>query len=141
MIYRKIYRAILIDPKQRIVRPVEYDGGYETTRELVAAAAVDQFRLAEHEATWDYGCCDDQALTLGRPIEAFLFSIRKDPIGGLCLVTGVQKETGDTCDAKFDLGILRREITWLGAILPEVTWDEPQPGFSTAIVTYSRVRA
>jgi hypothetical protein len=141
MVYRKIYRAVLIDPKARIVRPVEYDGGYETLRELVAAEGTDHFRLADHGDTWDYGWCDEEALTQGQPIEAFLFSSRKDPIGGLCLIVGVQKETGDNCDAKFPVDILRREITWLGTIIPEVTWDEPKPGHHKAIVTYSRVRA
>ena len=141
MVYRKIYRAILIDPKARIVKPVEYDGALETTRELVAAECVDSFRLADHKETWDYGWCDNVGLALGKPIEAFLLSNRKDPIAGLCLIVGVQKETGDTCDAKFPLDILRREITWLGTILPEVTWDEPKNGPHRTIITYSRVKA
>jgi hypothetical protein len=142
MVYRKIYRAILIDPRLRIVRPVEYDGSSDATHELVAADdGIDCFALRDHRETYDYGWCDDEGLTRGKPIEAFLFSNRPDPIGGLCLITGVQKETGSTCDAKFSLDILRREIIWLGMILPEVTWDEPSPGHHKAIITYSRVRA
>lgn len=41
-------------------------------------------------------------------------------IGPKARIARVQKETGDTCGAKFPPVMLRRQRTWLGAILPEV---------------------
>lgn len=42
-------------------------------------------------------------------------------------------------DARMPLVLLRQDVTWLGLILPEVTWDHTAQG-SRAIVTYSRVK-
>lgn len=135
----KNFRTIVIDPAARTVEVIESNGSYEKTRELVGAIGLDHFRIADHEDSWDYGWCDDNGLARRKPVHAFLLSIRKEPIPGRCVLAGVEKDSGENCDAKFPLDVLRSNITWLGVILPEVTWDESEAG-ARAIVTYARVK-
>jgi hypothetical protein len=135
------FRALVIDPSQCSIIAVQTDGGLESLRALVAApAGLDYFRIADHESSWDYGWCDELALARGKPVPAFLLSSHKDPIGGRCVLIGATKEGGDTCDAKFPIDVLLHTVTWLGVILPEVTWDKHE-GVERAIVTYARVKA
>ena len=135
----KIFRVVVIDPSAQTVEEAQWDGSLNDLHTLVGAPVLDNFRLADHEGSWDYGWCDDGGLSRGQPIHAFLFSIRKDPIAGRCLIIGVNKDTRDNCDAKFPLRVLRESIRWLGLIRPEVTWDKTETG-SRAIVTYARVK-
>lgn len=134
----KLYRAIIINPERRIVEPINTLATHEATSELIGASGLDNFRVADHGDSWDYGFVNDTGLSDGKPIHAFLLSVRKDPIAGRCVLIGAAKQTGETCDAKFPLDILRANITWLGLIRPEVTWDHTETG-SRAIVTYERV--
>ena len=135
----KVYRAILIDPEKRSIETIASACTHEAVRELINAAALDHFRIADHGSSWDYGWIDDGGLSRGMPVHAFKFDIRRDPLAGRCVLVGVDKEGGDTVDAKFQIDILRANIEWLGVILPEVTWDETERG-NRAIVTYSKVR-
>lgn len=135
----KLFRAVLIDPELRIVTDIETTGTPTAMRELIHAGGLDHFRIADHDSSWDYGWVDEHGLSRGAPAHAFKFSVRKDPIAGRCILIGVDKNTGDTIDAKFNREILRAEIEWLGLIRPEVTWDHAEDG-STAIVTYARVQ-
>lgn len=134
-----LYRAILIDPEHRDIKAIETNAKLSDIKALIGTEDISDFRIADHEESWDYGWVDDLGLTRNQPVHAFLFSIRKDPIAGKCLLLGVDKETRDTVDARFQLDVLRDSITWLGLIMPEVTWDHTEHG-SRAIVTYSRMR-
>jgi len=137
----KQFRAIVIDPEKQIVDVVVTTGTHEDTRALVGASSLDNFRIADHPESFDYGWVDDTGLTRGQPIYAFKFNIRPDnPIAGRCLFIGADKETGATTDTKFPLDVLRDSIEWLGLIVPEVFWEETEQG-SRAIVTYARVKA
>jgi hypothetical protein len=82
---------------------------------------------------------DDLGLMAAKPIHAFLLSNSKDPVAGKCLLVG-SDDRGETADAQMPLAFLREHVTWLGLILPEVTWDYHETG-QRAIVTYSRVKA
>ena len=136
-----LYRAIVIDPEKKFIDVIVTDGSLSHMKAMIGAASLDSFRVADFEdESWDYGWVNDTGLADGKPIHAFLFSSRKDPVAGRCLLLGVDKETRDTTDAKFPLDVLRANITWLGLILPEVTWDE-NDGVIHAIVTYARVRS
>ena len=134
-------RAILIDPEAQTMVEIETEGKLADIHALVADKdGLDQFRIADHGLSWDYGWVDDKGLVEGEPIFAFKLAINPSPIAGRCLVIGVDRESRDNCDARFPLDDLRREITWLGLIKPEVTWVE-QPGGVRAVVTYERVRS
>ena len=136
----KLFRAILIDPKRQTVDVVVTKGTHEDTRALVGASSLDNFRIAAHPESFDYGWVDDLGLSRGEPVYAFKFNIRPDnPIAGRCLLIGADKETGATADAKFPLDVLRESIVWLGRIIPEVFWEETEQG-ARAIITYARAK-
>jgi hypothetical protein len=140
----KLYRAILIDPEQQQISVEEIDGSLQSIHALVGTDALDSFRIAEFgNDSWDYGWVDDTGLQRGEPIHAFLFGISTDPIAGRCLLVGISKETRDICDASFDIGVLRGEVTWLGRIKPEVHWDKTTDAHGNsvdrAIVMYEKL--
>ena len=124
----------------RSVSEIESDLSLASIHKLIDAETLESFSLALFEDTGqrDYGWVDDGGLTRGEPIPAFLLPRAKDPIGGRCLVVGADHR-GETCDCRIPIAILRQDVTWLGKILPEVTWDHTERG-SRAIVTYSRVK-
>lgn len=136
----KLYRAILIDPKRQTVDVVVATGTHEDTCGWVGASSLDNFRIADHPESFDYGWVDDIGLTRGQPIYAFKFDVGGDPIAGRCLLAGADKETGAMTDAAMPLDFLRNHIVWLGLIVPEVFWEETEHG-SRAIVTYARAKA
>lgn len=135
----KTYRVILIDPEARSISELESAVTLNDVHELVGAETCDHFRIAEHPYSDDYGWVSDSGLKDQMPVYAFLLPTGKDPIAGKCLIIGADREGGFTCDARMPLALLRADVTWLGLILPEVTWDHTAQG-SRAIVTYSRVR-
>lgn len=135
----KTYRAILIDPVERNIRELEIEVTLDTVHELVGASVLGHFKLALFENRHvDMGWVDDGGLSRGEPVHAFLLPTAKDPVAGKCLIIGAD-ERGETCDCKMPLAILRQDVSWLGLILPELTWDETE-SVSRAIVTYSRVK-
>lgn len=134
----KLYRTIVIDPAARSIEEVQSAGTSSDIRLLVRASALDHFRLADHGDSWDYGWCDMVGLAREQAVYAFLFSLRADPVAGRCVLQGVNKDGGATCDTKFPLGVLRQEVTWLGLIQPKVTWIETEDGFSS-VVSFQRV--
>lgn len=136
----KPHRAILIDPEARRITELEIDVTVAALHELIAAETLDSFRLArfDEDGHVDMGWVDDGGLSRGLPIYAFLFPSAKDPVAGKCVIIGANR-MGDTASCRIPIEILRQDVTWLGLILPEVTWDEADIA-SRAIVTYSRVK-
>jgi hypothetical protein len=134
----KTFRAILIDPEARRISELEIDAKLPTMHELIGAETLDHFRLALFENRHiDMGWIDDGGLSREQPIHAFLLPTAKDPIAGKCLIIGAD-ERGETSGCQMPVAILRQDVTWLGLIRPEVTWDHTALG-SRVIVTYSRV--
>jgi hypothetical protein len=91
--------------------------------------------LADFPNTWDYGLVDDGGLRRGEPIAAFEFIGGQNPIAGKCLIFGVQKDGGDTCDAAFNLSTLISVVRWLGVIVPKVDWVR-EGNVDRAVVTW-----
>jgi hypothetical protein len=136
----KTFRVIVIDPDARSITEQHSPGTLADIHALVQDKnGLDSFRIADHPMSWDYGWVDDRALMRGEPVHAFLFDIMHDPIAGRCLLLGVDKETRGNADANFPLPVLRKTITFLGLIKPEVTWVAEATG-ARAVVTYERVR-
>jgi hypothetical protein len=135
----KTYRVILIDPEARRISELESDCSLDSIHKLIEAPGLDSFGLAIFpDSGRDMGWVDDVGLSGGEPVHAFLLPTSKDPIAGRCLIIGANY-MGETCGARLPLELLRQDVTWLGQILPEVTWDHTDEG-SRAIVTYSRVK-
>jgi hypothetical protein len=136
----KTYRVILIDPEARSIKELEINVTVAALHELIGAETLDNFRLAhfDEDGHVDMGWIDDGGLSRGLPIHAFLFPRAKDPVAGKCVIIGANR-MGDTTSCRIPVEILRQDVTWLGLILPEVTWDETDVA-SRAIVTYSRVK-
>ncbi|UPK03073.1 hypothetical protein [Bradyrhizobium sp. 170] len=136
----KKHRVILIDPEARLISELESTATLAALHEMIGADTLDHFRLAAFEnGGVDVGWIDDGGLSRGKPIHAFLLPTAKDPIGGKCVIIGADRY-GETCSCQMPVAILRQDTSWLGVILPEVTWDHTAQG-SRAIVTYSRMRA
>lgn len=136
----KLYRTILIDPVVRSITELESAATVAALHELIGAPTLDNFRLAlfDQDGHVDMGWVDDGGLSRGEPVHAFLFPRAKDPIAGKCVIIGANR-MGETTSCRIPVEILRQDVTWLGLILPEVTWDETDMA-SRAIVTYSRVK-
>jgi hypothetical protein len=135
----KTYRVILIDPEARLVSELESDCSLDSIHKLIGAQVLESFGLAIHADNGrDMGWVDDGGLSAGLPVYAFLLPTSKDPIAGRCLIIGAN-ERGETSNCQFPVAILRQDVTWLGKIQPEVTWDHTPQG-SRAIVTYSRIK-
>jgi hypothetical protein len=135
----KTYRVILIDPAAHSISELESSASLAALHELVGAETLDSFGLAAFEnGHRDMGWVDDGGLSRGEPIHAFLLPTSKDPIAGKCLIIGANRH-GETSSCRIPIEILRQDVSWLGRILPEVTWDRTELG-DRAIVTYSRVK-
>lgn len=136
---KKSYRMVLIDPIERNIRELESEVTLDAIHKLIGADTLDSFRLAlfDNRRT-DMGWIDDAGLSRGKPVHAFLLPTAKDPIAGKCLIIGAD-DRGETCSCQIPIEVLRQDVSWLGLILPEVTWDETG-AVSRAIVTYSRMK-
>lgn len=134
------YRAILIEPEACRITELRSTATNAALHELIGAKTLDHFRLAAFDDSGhvDMGWVDDDGLTRGQPVHAFLLPTAKDPIAGRCLIIGADRN-GGTCGCRMPIALLRQDISWLGLILPEVVWDHTATG-SRAIVTYSRIK-
>lgn len=136
----KTYRVILIDPREQHISELEWNGSLDALHALIdGAETLGHFGLAAFDDRHlDCGWIDDAGLSRGKPIYAFLLPTGKDPVGGKCVIIGAD-ERGETASCRIPIEVLRQDVTWLGPILPEVTWDHSETG-SRVIVTYSRVK-
>jgi hypothetical protein len=112
------HRMILIDPKAWTIEDVACSTRHADMAALVGTEDVDTFTIADFGETTDHGMVDDFGLAREKPVYAFRFRLREDPIAGKCLIFGASKRDGVTCDAASPLDVLRREIIWLGRIVP-----------------------
>ncbi|MBR0753536.1 hypothetical protein JQ604_15210 [Bradyrhizobium jicamae] len=131
---------ILIDPAARHITEIESTATLAAMHELIGADTLCHFGLArwDDNGQIDSGWMDDGGLSRGEPIHAFLLPRAKDPFAGRCVIVGADRH-GETTSCRIPLAVLRSDVSWLGLIKPEVTWDHTEHG-SRAIVTYSRVK-
>ena len=134
----RLYRVILIDPAARTIEEAQNTCALDEIRRLVGVSGLDHFTLADHGDSWDYGWCDEYGLSREQPVHAFLFAHATDPIAGRCVLVGVRKAGGMTCDVRFPLNLLHQEISWLGPIVPKVTWVESDEELRS-VVTFQRL--
>lgn len=133
------FRMILIDPETETITEHQVSSAIKIMGEMIGTMDIDTARIAQHDQSYDYIMVDDTGLKRGEPIHAFQFLGRPDPIAGKCLIYGATKHTGETCDARFDLGTLSRVVRFLGLIVPKVEWSK-DGNVDSAAVSWSKVQ-
>ena len=138
-------RGIVIDPKLRRIQDVELrdDNVLPDIWKLIGSDNLDHMTLSDAGDTlWCYGF----ALMEG-PVFAFRIVSRgqkTDPLGGICVITGYDRNSGESCDCHIPISLLENTVEFLDEIIPEVTMvtEESKPGFThiRQVVTYSRVK-
>jgi hypothetical protein len=131
-------KAFLIDPFTREISEVELPTDNRALSDemhrLIGADTLDHQTISmEHDSVW----VDDAGLKRGERVYAFKLPIQRDPYAGRAVVIGADA-AGRTRAPVIPIEALRRDIEWLGCIVPEVTWETTERG-ERAIVTYSRV--
>jgi len=131
----KQIKAYLIDPELRRIELVDLDAKdpLVRVRELIGAKGLDHGLISDMLDTiwlYEFGLLD------GKPICAFKLPTTHNPFAGKAVIIG----TGERGEAKapyVPIEMIRRDIEWLGTIVPAVDWIE-QPNGLCAVVTYSR---
>jgi hypothetical protein len=132
-------KALLIDPSTQTVSEIELDANDDRAlsvamHNLIGADTLDHQTISQdHDSIW----LDDAGLKRGQPVYAFKLPIQRDPYAGRAVVIGAD-QIGRTPAPVLPIEVLRRDIEWLGRIVPEVVWETTERG-ERAIVTYSRV--
>jgi hypothetical protein len=131
-------KAILIDPFAREVREIEIAATNDRAltiemHRLIGADTLDHQMISnDHDSVW----LDDAGLKRGEAVYAFKLPIQRDPYAGTAVIIGAD-QIGRTRAPLIPVEVLRRDIEWLGRIVPEVIWEKTERG-SRAIVTYAR---
>ena len=132
-------KAYLIDPRVCVIREIHFTDDktmLADMRRVVGADTLDQAVISEmRDSIW----VDGDGLRAGKPICAFKLPIQKDPFAGKAIVIGADA-IGCTRAPAIPIEVLRRDLEWLGEIVPEVTFEET-PNGARAIVTYSRAKS
>jgi hypothetical protein len=129
--------AYLIDPRTQRIEIVDLglddDGMRERMRRMIGAEWLAYQRIStKQDSLW----IDDMGLTRRVPVWAFKLPLQHEPYGGRAIIIGAN-EMGDSFAPAIPLDVLRRDIEWLGLIVPEVTWVT-EPDGARAVVTYRR---
>ncbi len=129
-------QAILIDPEPQTVEfielPRDMNAMLDAMREIVGGD-MDNSALSEMKDTiWTY----EFGLVESKPIHAFRLPIRRDPYAGKAIIIG-ESRTGKVQRPYLLIDVIRRDVEWLGEIIPETQWVDEEGG-SRAVVTYSR---
>jgi hypothetical protein len=131
-------KAYLNDPEARTMREIVFVDERKALDEmyrLIGADTLDhQIISDEHDSIW----LDGDGLRRGEPIYAFKLPIQREPYAGKALVIGAD-DYGQTRAPFIPIEMLRRDVEWLGRIMPEVVWEKTAFG-ERAIVTYARVK-
>jgi hypothetical protein len=130
-------KAILIDPFKREIREIEIDADDLLTEmhRIIGVDTLDHQTISnDHDSVW----VDDGALGRGDAVYAFKLPIQRDPYAGTAVVIGAD-QIGRTRAPRLPIEVLRRDIEWLGRIVPEVVWEHTEHGVR-AIVTYEKAK-
>jgi hypothetical protein len=133
-------KAILIDPFKREVREIEIEATNDRAltvemHRLIGADTLDHQMISDmHDSIW----VADDGLKNGQPIYAFKLPVQRDPYAGTAVIIGAD-DIGRTRAPVILVETLRRDVEWLGQIIPEVTWETTERG-ERAIVTYAKAK-
>ena len=132
-------RAILIDPKLQLVTEIALPNDERemntAMRSVIGCDGMDHAMIDDlRDSLW----VDDGGLNRGEPVFAFRLAY-PTPFAGKGIIVGAD-EYGRTRAPLIPIDFLRAKITWVGLIVPEVSWVD-EPGGVRAVVTYSRPKA
>jgi hypothetical protein len=133
-------RAYLIDPSLPRVSLIELETPVVTTMERLIGDeyGMDHALISERgDMIWVAG----GSLLLQKPIYAFRLPIQHEPFAGKAIITG-----GDDYDEpSIPIDVVKKDIEWLGLIVPTVTYVNEEIEFAgrtairhRAVVTYER---
>ena len=133
-------KAYLIDPEARTITAIDLpdDGMLDAMRRIIGppSGGMDHQLISDElDTIW----LDEYGLTRGEPIHAFKLPIARHPYAGRAIITGADRSTGRTRAPYIPLWMLRRDVEWLGVIVPTTEWVEEAGGLR-CVVTYSRPR-
>jgi hypothetical protein len=124
-------RAYLIDPSARMVSAIDLDEKrfLDHVREIIGWKGLDYGLLSDMKDTiwvYEFGLVDE------KPIAGF--KLLGQLYAGRAVITGVD-DFGENAPPYVPLEMIRRDIEWLGVIVPKVIWGETERGLR-ATVTY-----
>jgi hypothetical protein len=105
--------AVLIDPTNRSIMYVEYDGNYQSIYKLIDAQCFDVVRIDKGDTIF----VDDEGLINGKGMRAgfFVYGNYPQPLAGKGLVLGVDDE-GDSVSCANSLAFFENNISWVDSI-------------------------
>jgi hypothetical protein len=108
-------KALLVDPANRTVEEVEYEGYKEIQRLLGCRcfALVPSFMAEEEKWKNVTAYCDDEGLFKDR-LSFMRLPFYPEPVAGKVLVSGPTDEEGDDTDRTVSAEELRVAVVWLG---------------------------
>lgn len=101
-------RAYLINPFDKTVTEVEYDGDYKSIYTLIDADCFDVARLDKGDGIY----VDDEGLISGKPQEFFLVRGYPTPLAGKGLLLGCNDE-GETIEPFITLDELQSQVSFI----------------------------
>jgi hypothetical protein len=136
--------AILIDPDRRTINYFDLPrepSAHRAEMLRIVGGGMDYAVLSDMKDTlWAY----EFGLIEHKPVYAFKLPVLHDPCVGKAVVLG-ETDDGSMRRPCIPIELLRRDVEWLGLIVPQVDWIEEQiemhgkPAVQRrAIVTYSR---
>lgn len=106
-------KAYLIDPFERTVTEVQYNGEYRHIYELIKA---DTYTAVQITPQQDVIFLDDEGLYAGEHQRFFLYSDYPQPLAGRGLVLGTDRE-GESVEPKITLDEVEALVRWAPANL------------------------
>jgi hypothetical protein len=111
-------KAILIDVEAKEVREVEYSGDLDAMKSLIKCQYVDRVSASREVDIW----VDDEGLCNGKT-NGFLLGKSQSPLMGNGLVTGMNRQTGETTEVTVTIEQVTGAITFIdyddASLVPE----------------------
>lgn len=116
-------RAILIDPKNKSVSEVEYDGNYKSIYKLIDCGTFTVIQIDETESI----IIDDEGLFKSldsqEPDDFFLWEGYNQPLAGKGLILGVDRE-GESVATKLTVEEVKAKVSFARYIVRDIQTHE-----------------
>lgn len=106
-------RAILIDPFERTITEVDYNGDFHQIYDLIDAQTFDAARVND---VGDAIFVDDEGLISGKRQEFFGFRGYPQPLAGKGLLLGCTLENGESADTTYTIEEAHEHVVWLSLV-------------------------
>lgn len=106
-------RAILIDPFERTITEVDYNGDFHQIYNLIDAQTFDAARVND---VGDAIFVDDEGLISGKVQAFFGFRGYPQPLAGKGLLLGCTLENGESADTTYTIEEAHEHVVWLSLV-------------------------